>query len=508
MKKEQGKKEKAIKKIGKKLQIITCTLVIILLALVAIFGVYTQKQNRMVNMLNGYSYGMDLKGARTLILTPSTETSTVVKDSEGKEVEDGSSLTDEEIAEKGYTKEETPDNSSEILNKDNYEKSKEIIEKRLQELGVSNYNVSVNVESGEITLTLPENDETDDIVSNITTVGKFEIADKDTDEILMDNSDIKEAKVLYGSGSSSTTTNNGTMVYLNIKFNKEGKQKFEEVTTNYKTVENTTSENTTTENETSENTTTENTTSDGTESEETQKEIVMKIDDEEMMTTSFDQVVKTGEMSLSIGSSSTDKKTLDEYTSNAQNIATVLNNEKLSVKYNVTKNEYVLSDVTRNVLHGIEIGIIIVVALALIMLIIKYHINGLLGVLAYIGLASIYSIVIRYTNVTVTLEGILGIVITLILNYVFVRMLLKKLEESKKEQVEKPISKATKKTYKEFFLKIMPISIMAVVFTLISYEPISSIGMVSFWGIILIAIYNLLVTTNLLKINNSKSEKL
>ena len=219
------------------------------------------------------------------------------------------------------------------------------------------------------------------------------------------------------------------------------------------------------------------------------------------MTTSFEDVIETGEMTLSIGSATTEQETYSEYVKNATQVATVLNNGKMPVKYNVTKNEYILSDVTRDTLHKIEFGIIIVTAIALIILVIKYRLDGFIAAIGYVGLASIYSIVIRYTNVTITLEGILGIAITLILNYAFSLILLKKVKESKQNQEEEAIKKATKKTYKEYFLKIMPISIMAVVFTLFPWEPISSIGMVTFWGIALIAIYNVLITKNLLKIN-------
>ena len=515
MEKEQKNKKKTSKKGSKILKVVTCTLAGILLATVAIFGVYTQKQNRMDNVLNGYSYGMDLKGERTLILTPSTETSSIVKDSEGNEVENSSELTDEEIAQNGYTKEEVADNQESDLTVENYKNSKEIIEKRLKELDVKNYNISLNEKTGEITIILPEDENTDDIASELTTVGKFEIIDTETNEVLMNNDDIKESKVLSGASS----TGSGTMVYIDILFDKEGKQKFKDITTNYKTVENTTTENTTeentttdntasTDNTTTENTTTDNTTTEDTTSEdsessetETQKEIALKIDDEELMTTSFEDVIETGEMTLSIGSATTEQETYSEYVKNATQVATVLNNGKMPVKYNVTKNEYILSDVTRDTLHKIEFGIIIVTAIALIILVIKYRLDGFIAAIGYVGLASIYSIVIRYTNVTITLEGILGIAITLILNYAFSLILLKKVKESKQNQEEETIKKATKKTYKEYFLKIMPISIMAVVFTLFPWEPISSIGMVTFWGIALIAIYNVLITKNLLKIN-------
>ena len=99
-------KAKTNLKNGKKLKILVCTLIVFLIALIAIFGIYTKYQNRMINNVKSYSYGMDLKGERTIILSPSTETETKIKDSEGNEVADAENLTDEELTQKGYIKEE------------------------------------------------------------------------------------------------------------------------------------------------------------------------------------------------------------------------------------------------------------------------------------------------------------------------------------------------------------------------------------------------------------------
>ena len=77
MKEEKGKTNL---KNGKKIKILVCTLVVFLIATIAIFGIYTKYQNRMINNVKSYSYGMDLKGERTIILTPSTETETKIKE--------------------------------------------------------------------------------------------------------------------------------------------------------------------------------------------------------------------------------------------------------------------------------------------------------------------------------------------------------------------------------------------------------------------------------------------
>lgn len=476
----------------KKVKILTITLAIALISMVAFAGVYVTKQNRMEDKVKSYTYAMDLKGARTITLKVDTSKKTTIKDSEGKEVENSSSLTDEEITEKGYTKEETDYNSSDVLTVENYKKSKEVIEKRLKELKIDNYVTRLNEQTGEIIVEIPENSNTDSIVTNLGTTGKFEIIDHDTNEVLMDNNDIKLANVVYGSNSSNGTTNQGTSIYLNIEFTKEGTKKLEDISGKYvKTSNETNTENTTESKESSTDT-----------SRSSEKKIAMKIDDEEIMETSFDEVIKTGKLQLSIGSSSTDQKTLQTYLEQANNMATVLDTGKTPVKYTVDENHYVLSDITENELQIIEYAIMGVALISLIVLIVRYKLNGLLGAISYLGLASIFVLLIRYANVVLSLEGIFGIVVILVLNYLFVNKLLAKLKE---ETLSKEtVKNKTQETYKQYFIKIIPIIIAVIAFCFAGWEPISSFGMIMFWGIVLIAIYNIIITNNLLKIRASK----
>ena len=471
----------------KKVKILTITLAIALISMIAFAGVYVTKQNRMEDKVKSYTYAMDLKGARTITLKVDTSKKTTIKDSEGKEVENSSNLTDEQISEKGYTKEETDYNSSDVLNVENYKKSKEIIEKRLKELKIDNYVTRLNEQTGEIMVEIPENSDTDNIVTNLGTTGKFEILDSETNEVLMDNNDIKLANVVYGSNSSSTTSS-GTSIYLNIEFNKEGTKKLEDISGKYV--------------KTSNETNTENTSESTDTSSSSEKKITMKIDDEEIMSTSFDEVIKTGRLQLSIGSSSTDQKTLQTYVEQANNMATVLDTGKTPVKYTVDENHYVLSDITENELKTVEYAIMGIVLISLIVLVVRYKLNGLLGAISYLGLASIFVLLIRYANVVLSLEGIFGIVVTLILNYVFINKLLAKLKE---ETLSKEtVKNKTQETYKQYFIKIIPIIIAVIAFCFAGWEPISSFGMIMFWGIVLIAIYNIIITNNLLKIRASK----
>ena len=87
------------------------------------------------------------------------------------------------------------------------------------------------------------------------------------------------------------------------------------------------------------------------------------------------------------------------------------------------------------------------------------------------------------------------------MSYIFINKLLAKLKG--KELNKTIINSAIKETYKEFFIAIIPIIIASITFSFISWEPISSFGMVMFWGIVLIAAYNISISNLLLKLKAS-----
>lgn len=467
MKKQNKKNEKIMKKI----KIITISLLIVLVSMIGFFGIYKQNKNQMSNVVKDYTYAMDLNGARTIKLTLNT------------------------------------DNRDEVKTEENYKTAKEIIEKRLKKLGAEEYKVNVNNENGEITVQIPENLNTDTIVSNLTTVGKFEILDSETNDVLLDNNSIESSKVLYNRATS------GTSVYLEIAFNKDGKNKLEEISKTYvKTENNTTDENTTTdENATTEEnnteatentneTNTENTTSE--KSSKTEKKISLKIDDSELMSTTFDEPITSGKIQLSVGKATTDSTTLKGYVEQAQNVATVLDSGKLPVKYDMEKNQYILSSITEQDLTYVAVTIAIIAIIAIIVLIIKYKTNGLVAGIAYIGLAALYLLLIRYTNVVISIDSIFAITMMLAFNYIFTIILLSNIKKMKAENVENAVQKSVTETYKKFFSRIIPVCILAIVFCFIKWTPINSFGMITFWGIVIIAIYNATITNLLFRIKN------
>ena len=477
--KKQNKKTNN-KNIMKTIKMLTIILAIVLISMIGFLGIYKQNRNQVANTVKDYTYSMAINGARTIKLQLDTSSTEVIKDAEGKIID---KATDEEIQKNGYVKEQVPNNAQENKTVENYKKSKKIIEERLNFLGVQEYNISLDNTTAEILISIPEDVRTDTVISNLVSVGKYEIIDTDTKELLIDNSHIKSSDVLYN------TTEKGTSVYLEIAFNKQGKKKLEEISKTYVVTEKSEEkdENVVAENEISEETT-EST-------ENVEKKITMKIDGQEIMTTSFDTPITNGKIQLSVGSATTNTSTLQDYITQAQSVAIALDNGNMPLKYNITKNEYILSDITKQDLINVEIAIAASALVGIIILIARYKLNGLIAGFAYIGLAAIYVLLIRYANVIISIESIFAIEIVLVLNYIFTYMLLKNVENLDKNKGL--VNKAILETYIRFFNRLIPICIMTITFCFTNWIPVSSFGMTLFWGIVVIAIYNVTITRKL-----------
>ena len=504
MKKKEKKENK--KNMIKIVKLLTIILAVLLISVVGFAGIYVQNKNQMTNILKEYSLSMALNGARTIKLE--------IEEEDDDDASEEETIEDETVEETETTTEETSEETTETNNIDAYKKSKKVIEKRLASLGVQEYIIRLDETTGAMEIEIPENSDTDDVVSILSEGGKFEIIDTETEEVLMTNDDIKSSSVLYN------TTTSGTTVYLQIKFNKEGKQKLKEISETYVEVEEDSADEETEENETTESdeTATEEETDDSVElitsededteedSEETttEKTITMKVDDEEIMTTSFDEVIANGEIDLSVGSATTDTETLEGYVEQAKEIATILDSGNLEFDYETTENEYILSNISQKNLICVAIAVAIIVAIGIIVLTIKFKLNGLLAGIAYIGLAAIYAIILRYTNVVISIESIVGAIIMLVLNYIFVWIFLKNVKANIDAKKEKAVKKAAAETYIQYFLKIIPICIMVIALCFVKCVPINSFAMTSFWGLVMIALYNVIITKNLISIKENK----
>lgn len=437
----------------KGLKITVIVLLIILLSMVSFIGIYVQDKNQIKNILPEYILARDLKGHRRIELKVNDE----VKETKKYDADDN--LITDDTTEVART-EEIKVNSEEILTKENYEESKKIIEKRLEKMQVNNYDIRQNLENGTIILELPEDNNTDRTVGQLSLQGKFEIVDKDTSEVLMTNDDLKSVQSRYGTTSSGTTS-----IVLNIQFNKEGTEKFKNITNTYvattKTVE-----------------------QEGEEAKEetVTKEISIKIDDTTLLSTYFSEQVTNGLLQLSVGSSTNSTtEELQEYAKEATSMAALLDSGKMPIVYEVEQNKYILSEVTQDVIQKVIVVSIIVLTLAIIYLIIKYKGKGILAGISIIGYVALLLLAIRYANVEVSIAGIIEILFSTLINYMLVVSMLK----------EEKINNAIKK----YSLILIPTLVIAITFTFSNI----AVGTILFWGIAIVMLYNISITNLLLR---------
>ena len=438
-------------------------LLIILLALISFGGIYIQKTKFVENILPEYKLGPDFTGLRNIGLKVSDATKDIYYDLDGNVV-------DEEG--KNTTKKEESVNKEENLTKDNYKKAKEIIEKRLEKIkqvqytsagivenkAIDYYTIKQNEETGKIELKLPENANTDMVLRYVATKGDFTIVD-DQDNVLMDNSYIKEAYVGYSSTSSGVT------VYLTIQFDKQGTEKLKEISNTFiKTTDE--------------------------EGNDTTKKIKVKIDDSEMLNTYFTEEISNGMIQLSFGTAT--GNSLATYAQEAKNLETLLNAGNLPIVYEADENHYVLSDINKDMLFIPAIVIMSLLVIGIIILIVKYKVKGLLGAISIIGYIATFLIIVRLTNVVITLEGVAGIITSIILEYISIMYALNKMKEN--------TDLTCNQCFTKFLPILVPIAISTVILCFVKWLPIYSFGMTMFWGIILVIVYNHVVTKLLVSV--------
>ena len=461
-----------------KLKLLTKVLALLVICLVSFVGIYVQKGNRIENIIKGYDFTKDLSGYREVLLKLSDATE--VLDSDGKIVGNTDQYDDDSIQSNSYKKSNTPVNKKENINKNNYEISKQIFKKRLDLMNVEDYNLSLDKTDGKMYLQIPEDDNTDRVISNITEKGNLELKDSNDGKVYITSENLKKISSMYN------TTEEGTTVYLHIELNKEGTDILKNLSSNeYATKE---EENTTT-NETSNETLNqeENKSEESSEKEE-QKKLVLSISGNDMLTTSFDDPIQDGVLDLSMGQPSKDQDTIEDSLKTTSTIVTILKSGEMPLTYTVSENQYLTTDITLDMMKNVIIVAGVVLAILLVLMIIKYKFKGLIGMICYIGFIALYLLLIRYTNVAISISGAISFGIILIINYIISMKIL---------SISNQNDKVFKTEYKKVIAKMVPILIISIVFIFAKWIPLSSSGMLLFWGVVLIMLYNLLVTKNI-----------
>lgn len=470
-----------MKKGSKTLKILLIALIIILISIISFIGIYNKGNN---NLIPEYLLGRNIQGSIVIKYTPSElesnkeESNQESENSEEVEnTENTEESKEENVEESSNIKEETTEDIAEDTNssltEENFIKSKKIIQKRLDDLGLNDYEIRLNNTTGEIYVIMSDDDKIDSAIEVLSYEGKFEIRDAETDEVLLNNDDISDVKVGYGSPSGSSSD---LSAYITINFNKQGANKLLDISNQYVVI--TDEEGNTTE-----------------------KKVSLKIEDQEIVNTYFSEPLTGGKLQLSLGSSTSDTSELKKYLDQGSRVAVVLSNGKLPLKYTSNEQEYVKSDIT---LDNIMLVIYILMDLAtldILYIIVKYKKNGVLSAMAYIASIAIVLLVVRYTNTPIAIESTVSLLLLILFNhYIYTKILNKIKKDTKSEEVKAVF----KEVYKSCIDLLIVLLIISVVFVYVELTAINSMGMLLFWGIIAIIVSNYVFGRTLLIANTQK----
>lgn len=442
----------------KLLRKISTIVIIVLLSLISFVGIYVKDKRTMKNVIPEYKLGTDLYGARNILVKVDDSSTTKKYDSEGKLIENSSNDSSDDTSDENVTEVEEKVNPDEIRTADNYKAVKDIIEARLKYMKVEDYTLRFDESTGDICLEVPEDSSTDYIAQYAITKGEFKIVDNDTSEVLLSNADLKEAKVQY------STSTSGTTVYLIIEFNKDAVEKLKNISNTYVS---TTDE----------------------EGNTTTKKIKMTLDDSTIISTYFQEEISNGVIQLSMGTS-TSTSEIQTNLQSASNMAVLLNTDPMPLTYTMETNRFVYSDITADTLKVLIIALCVIAFIMIIFMVIKFKMNGLIGAITDIGFMAILLLAIRYGNVTISLAGIFAIAVAAIIEYIITMLILGEYNKKCEKEV---LIKNIKHLMKNVTICLIPFLVMSVTFALINWEAVSSIGMILFWDIIIMIVYNSLI---------------
>lgn len=424
------------------LKITLAMLFVVLVSLVSFVGVYKGK-----NLIKGYSLGKDFKDRKVAVFSVKEEVK--IENTGDNSANSNEQATNEDTSDDNKT-EENNTNSQNDNQKDNYEKAKKIINKRLSNLKSGEYDIRLNEENGTLVIEVPTEMDSS-YITEMLAKGKIQISNTGNNEVIIDSNGIQDASAKIDSNNYSVPT-----IILNIKFTNDAKNAFKNANTKY-------------------------TDSEGNEKNAT---FALTIDGQELYSdtaANFVTSAKNGNLDLVFGQGSKGAE-LEKNYEGAQVLIAVLKNGELPIEYNVKSINIVSSNI--NVKSIIIISIIAGI-LMLIYAVFKFRKKSILPVISLVGLVASILLVLRYTNVKITLFTILGIATIVIANYVFILRTLKK-------------DKTFKQNLVELFNILVPCIIIAIVFCCAPYLQLATLGMTIFWGVIVMFIYNIIITKTLI----------
>ena len=414
---------------------IAVLLVIVLLSVIAFAGINKQFLGVWVDIVEDYKLGMELDGYRELRfeLDASAVDTEVYVDKDGNVVgkpEDGTEtagttgITLETDATKkdeekqnddaanaarvatGYAVEKRTlkENEDSVVTKENFDLTKKIIQERLETIPGYEYNIRMDDITGEMLVEVPDDENIELEKSLILTKGRIDVVDHQTGVVLLDNSDIKEVSGI----TSELEDGSGVQLYMSIQANEEGTKKLAEISKKYMQ------------------------TVDGQRSTST-KYVTVRLDGQVLVTTYFGEEIPNGQLNVPMGEPATDEAAFNEMIEQFDRLTNIINGKQLPLVYALTGDNYIASEITDEIVMIINVVFWTAIVILSAYMIAKYKLKGFKLAVISIGYIAILSLLLRYTQITMTLNALIAFALVVVINYIFS---LKNLD-SKRNKIEK-----------------------------------------------------------------------
>lgn len=474
---------------GKNLTRILMSILLVIISIaiivVAFVGIYLPNLNKLKNIIPDYKLSSEVDGIIEYRLSvDKTESEKevyvdskgnikgeVIEDEHDHDHSDTEVSTDLEEAEDtskndtGFNieKRTIKANNDDVLTKDNFEKSKKIIEERLENAKATEYAIRLDDVTGDMVVELSKNDDVAYLYQvALSAYGDFDVIDHQTGVVLMDKSHLKEAVPVYNFDQETNTYT----LYLQLTLTEDGTKLINEISKKYTEYTN-------------------------TEGVKTKDYISLRVDGSAIMTTYFGEEWTSSILNVPV-SQNVRANELESYRQSIEDVAFMLNQETIPVKYTVNGNalfiESSLNENTMQIFYWIVVASLIVI---LVIFTIKFGPRGFLAGILNGALIGLVVLVLKYTKVTISISSMVAFFGVILLNIIFLKLYLKNIK-AKKEN-------AYLETMKYFYSITFPVIVIAFIFTFFVSATVTGLGSVLFWGMLLQLIFNTLIAKYVLE---------
>ena len=483
-----------MEKVLKVVRTIAILLIVVLISVASFCGVYVQDIGIWKNVMPKYTLGMELEGVRELsfVLDDSEVTREVYVDDEGnykgdvvQSMSETSAEATDASTEVDTSKYKTESrlvkaNPNELITIENLNKTKKIIQRRLEASDQYEYNIRQDSVTGAMVLEVPDDENVELKKALVLTQGRITIEDAENGYILVDDSNIKNATVTVQMLNSEDVESEETteeeheheafenetyeyhQLYLVFEFDEEGSEIMKKISDEYiMTVDDT--------------------------GAQTAKQVAIKFDEETLIETYFGETLEDGAVQIPIGEPISDHEEYYQAGSSLQTICDIINDERLPLSYVLSSDNYVKSSITDNTLVIMNVIVAVVILVVSIYMIIKYKLNGLKQAILSVGYVAVLLWVVRAVGVTLTVNSLIACGVVILINYIFGMKFLKHVKDGKSNK------ESLKHALKELYLSIVPVCVIAVIMLFMSSLIISSMGMMLFWGLLVQVLFSVLV---------------